>query len=263
MALMMQQQQQDAAALLVLLHQRRRRRRRRRRSTYWVRPWIARRLEFGHYHNLMAELEREHHGDFINYLRMDPAMFHELLQRLTPRLTKQDTKWRPALQPGLKLAITLRFLANGATYHSLSFSFRVLHNAISLFVTEVLKALVHEYGQEVVTVPENEAAWRELGDKFGTRWNFHHACGALDGKHIAIKAPAKSSSPPSPPERVEAEVTVAVGLVTVAGGLAVDSTVAVASSLGRLLLRLASPLLLLLLLLLRHCSHWLGLLITV
>ena len=35
-------------------------------------------------------------------------------------------------------------------------------------------------------------------------------------------------------------MTVAVGLVTVTGGLAVDSTVAVSSSLGRLLLRLAS-----------------------
>ena len=34
----------------------------------------------------MAELEREHRGDFTNYLCMDPAMFHELLQRLTPRL---------------------------------------------------------------------------------------------------------------------------------------------------------------------------------
>ena len=30
-----------------------------------------------------------------------------------------------------------------------------------------------EYGQEVVTVPENEAAWRELSDKFGSRWNIH------------------------------------------------------------------------------------------
>ena len=128
MAMMMQQQQQDAAALLGLLHQRRRRKRRRRWRRYWVRPMIARRLKFGHYHNLKAELEREHHGDLINYLRMDPAMFHELLQRLTPRLTKQDTKWRPALQPGLKLAITLRFSASDATYHSLSFSFRVPHS---------------------------------------------------------------------------------------------------------------------------------------
>ena len=71
----------------------------------------------------MAELEREHHGDFTSYVRMDPAMFHVLLQRLTPRLSKPKTKWRKVLQPGLKLAITLRFLASGDNYHGLSFAF--------------------------------------------------------------------------------------------------------------------------------------------
>ena len=83
---MLQQQQEDGAVVLLLLHQRRRWRRLRR---FGVRPWIGRRHEFGQYHNLMAELEREHHGDFTNYMRMDPAMFHELLQRLSLRLMKE------------------------------------------------------------------------------------------------------------------------------------------------------------------------------
>ena len=87
--------------------------------------------------------------------KMDPAMFHELLQSMTPRLEKKDTKWRPALQPGLKLAITLRFLASGDTYHSLSYTFRVPHNTISLFVTKVLQAIVDEYVEEVMAVPDN------------------------------------------------------------------------------------------------------------
>ena len=64
MTQMLQQQQEDRA----LLQQKRIQRRPRR---LWVRPWIGRRLEFGQYHNLMAELEREHHGDFTNYLHMD------------------------------------------------------------------------------------------------------------------------------------------------------------------------------------------------
>ena len=54
-------------------------------------------MQFGEYENLMVELEREAQGDFTNFLRMEPAMFHELLRRLMPRLTKQDTKWRRAL----------------------------------------------------------------------------------------------------------------------------------------------------------------------
>ena len=69
----------------------------------------------GIYANLMRELGRESQGDFTNYMRMEPGMFHELLLRLTPRLTKMDTHYRRALEPGLKLAITLRYMATTLT----------------------------------------------------------------------------------------------------------------------------------------------------
>ena len=165
---MLLQQQEDAAALVMLL-QRRRRRQQRRQRQYWVRPWIARRLLFGSYENLMVELEREAQGDFINFLRMEPAMFHELLLRLTPRLTKQTTQFRKPLEPGLKLAITLRHLASGDSYHSLSYSFRVPHNTISMFVKDVCEAIVAEYGDEVVTLPTTADAWRDVAQTFFTR----------------------------------------------------------------------------------------------
>ena len=99
--LLQEDEDEDELALVLLLYQRRRVGRRRQ---YWVRPWISRRPLFGAYENLMVELERESHGDFKNYLRMEPAMLHELLQRVTPRLTKRDTNFRKALEPGLKLA---------------------------------------------------------------------------------------------------------------------------------------------------------------
>ena len=80
---------------------------------------------FGNYDNLMVELEWEAEGDFTNFLRMEPRMFRELLlQRLTQRLTKQETRLRQPLDPGLKLAITLQYLATGNSYQSLSHSFR-------------------------------------------------------------------------------------------------------------------------------------------
>ena len=57
---------------------------------------------------LMAKREHESWGDFIGFMRMEPAMFHELLMRLTQRLNKVDTNWWKALEPDLKSAVTLQ-----------------------------------------------------------------------------------------------------------------------------------------------------------
>ena len=152
----------------------------RKRRTMWVKPWLLRRVTLGHYNNLMQELMRESRGDFKAFLRMEPAMFQEMLVRVAPRITKSDGA-RPPLAPGLKLAITLRFLATGDSYHSLAFSFRVAHNTISLFVPEVCDAISEEYRDEVFVTPSTPDGWNEVAQVFGRRWNFPHACGAIDG----------------------------------------------------------------------------------
>ena len=159
-----------------------------------MRPWILRRELFGNYDNLMVELARESQGDFTNYMRMEPCMFRELLDRIGPRVQKQNTHLRPALPPGLKLAITLRYIASGDSYHSLSYSFRVPHNTISLIVKEVSEAIVAELEPEVFNFPTSQQQWLDVAENFENRWNFPHTCGAIDGKHIAIKAPSNSGT---------------------------------------------------------------------
>ena len=54
---------------------------------------------------------------------MEPAGFDELVQRVSPRITKTDTHVRKALFPGLKIAQTARYLASGEKYPSLMYSF--------------------------------------------------------------------------------------------------------------------------------------------
>ncbi|XP_060561924.1 putative nuclease HARBI1 [Ruditapes philippinarum] len=165
----------------------------RRRRSIWVKPWLQRRVFYGQYDTLMMELMRESRGDFKTYLRMEPEMFREILTRVAPRITKNKQR-RPPLEAGLKVAITMRFLATGNSYHSLAFDFRVAHNTISLFVPEVCEAIVAEFKDEVICTPSTPDEWIEVANKFRRRWDFHHTCGALDGKHIAIKKPKQSGS---------------------------------------------------------------------
>jgi len=127
-----------------------RRRRRRGQRRYWVRPWIGRRRQFGLYDQLLVELRNEDQKAFKNFMRMPPEMFDELLTRMGPRISKQNTNYREALEPGLKLAVTLRHLASGTMYRSMSYGWRVPHNTIALFIPEVCQAIIDEYKDEVM-----------------------------------------------------------------------------------------------------------------
>lgn len=178
-----------AALLLEKLQQRKRRQRRR-----WSRPWLLRRPQFGHFEQLLQELQVEDASSFKNFIRMEPNMFKELLDRVGPHIEKQDTFWRKSLSPGLRLAITLRYLATGESYKSLQYGFRVAHNTISLIIPETCEAIFQEYKHEVLSCPKTPDEWKKVASLFSKRWHFHHTVGALDGKHIAIRCPPNGGS---------------------------------------------------------------------
>ncbi|KAK3083252.1 hypothetical protein FSP39_017703 [Pinctada imbricata] len=142
----------------------------------------------------MPELRAKDPASFLNFLRVPPEMFDELLTRIGPQITKQNTFYRSALEPGIKLAITLRHLGSGDKYASLKFDFRVPHNTISILVRDVCKAIVDEYAMEVMSCPTTPDEWRAIAEDFSRRWNMPHAVGALDGKHVACKCPKNSGS---------------------------------------------------------------------
>ncbi|XP_062604332.1 putative nuclease HARBI1 [Saccostrea cucullata] len=121
-------------------------------------------------------------------------MFRELVDRLSPRLKKQDNWFRKVLEPGLMLAIKLRYLATRESNTSLMYGFRVPHNTISLLVREVCESIIVEYADKVIACPTTTNEWQQLAEQFRIRWNLDHVLGALDGKHIAIKCLRNESS---------------------------------------------------------------------
>ena len=142
----------------------------------------------------MAELRKEDTKDFRNFMRMPPDMFDEIVFKLTPSLTKTTTYMREPLEPGLKVAITLRHLASGSSYKDMSYAWRLPHNTISIVVREVCQAIIDVYNDELMKLPENAEDWREITDGWMNRWNFPHVIGAIDGKHIACRCPPGTGS---------------------------------------------------------------------
>ncbi|VDI82554.1 Hypothetical predicted protein [Mytilus galloprovincialis] len=76
-------------------------RRRRRQRRWWTRPWLSpeRRRSFGLYDQLMTKLRREDRQSFLHFLRMPTEMFDEILQRVGPRIAKQNTFYKNPLEP--------------------------------------------------------------------------------------------------------------------------------------------------------------------
>ena len=161
---------------------------------WYTREWIKEREQHGHYHILLHQCRLRDQEYFKYLVRMEPEMFDEILARIRPRIEKQNTNFKKAIEPGLKLAVTLRFLATGEAYRSLSTTFRVGTNTICLFVPEVCEAIIQEYLREAVVLPTTEEQWKVGSQAFLDKWNFHHVIGAIDGKHIAIEGPAGGGS---------------------------------------------------------------------
>ena len=135
-----QGQQRDVEDAREIIQGRNQRRARR----YWVKPWLTRRLDYGHYDRLMRELQNEDVASFRNFVRMDPDMFHEVLLRVAPRIERHDTWYRKSITSGNRLAITLRYLATGESYRSLMYGFCVAHNTISIIIRRCCEAIFQE-----------------------------------------------------------------------------------------------------------------------
>ena len=170
-------------------------RRKKRQRSCWVKSWLSvnQRNQLGHNSTLInRELRHEDVTTYKNYLKISTDLFDEILSRITPSTIKPKSRYREPLSLGLKLALTLRHLALGDNYPTLSYAFRCSCSSICHFVPEICRAIVGAYKDEVISCPVTSEEWKSIAHQFEKKWNVPHAIEALDGKLIAIKKPAHS-----------------------------------------------------------------------
>ncbi|XP_059920841.1 uncharacterized protein LOC132467527 [Gadus macrocephalus] len=120
-------------------------------------------------------------------------MFDSVLSVVGPKIARQDTTYRQAISPAERLAICLRYLATGDSYKSLGYSFRVGVSTISRIVPEVANAIWDGFVSTHMQMPKEEE-WRAIAEEFEKEWDFPNCIGAIDGKHVTIRAPPCSGS---------------------------------------------------------------------
>ncbi len=140
------------------------------------------------------ELRIEDPASFQNFVWCEPAMFQEMVDRLTPLICKLDMNYHKALDAGLKVAITFHYMATGDSSKCLQYGFRVAYNTICVLIAEVSSAIVDAYHEEVIVTPTTPDDWMVVTNTNSHRWQYHHCLGAIDGKHVAIRKPMNAGS---------------------------------------------------------------------
>lgn len=160
----------------------------------WVSLYLQKRVQYGHYDALMQDLHARNPELYRNFMRMDRDQFDTIVGAVTPLIEKKTTNWRKPIDPSIRVAITLRFLATGASYKELQYAFRVAHNTISAIVPETCNAIVAAFAPDVLRLPDTQEKWLKIEKGFKDRWNLPHCIGALDGKHVRIQNPNLAGS---------------------------------------------------------------------
>lgn len=125
---------------------------------------------------------------------MPPDVHAMLLAILKPALRRRHTNCRPPIPPDARLDLTLRYLALGDSFTTLSQGFRVGLSTARIIVKDTCQAIVNLMMEEYIKTPQTEAEWLKVARGFEQRWNCPHVLGCLDGKHVRIVPPPRTGS---------------------------------------------------------------------
>ena len=86
-----------------------------------------------------------------------------------------------------------RYLAIGCSFKDIYFTYRVGASTARVIVLEVCEA-IWQHLQRICFPELTQAEWRHVAKVFEEKAHFPNCIGAIDGKHIHIRAPAHSGS---------------------------------------------------------------------
>ncbi|KAL0830080.1 hypothetical protein ABMA28_003537 [Loxostege sticticalis] len=127
---------------------------------------------------------------FRKYCRINKNQFDFVLSLIVEEIQPKN---RHAITAEEKLYLTLRFLATGETFESLSTSFRISVSYISRLVKRVLNVMREKLVPILMKTPTRDD-FKCIEQIFWQKWNIPNCIGGIDGKHVRVRAPKNSGS---------------------------------------------------------------------
>lgn len=100
---------------------------------------------------------------------MTPANFDHLLNLILPHIRKKDTHMRKAIEPGLKLAITLHHMAEGASHHTIAAHYRLGRSTVSVAINDTVIAIWKVLQPIYLQPPAGPTEWRYVAEGYVCR----------------------------------------------------------------------------------------------
>ena len=88
----------------------------------------------------------------------------------------------------------MHYLATGDSQQTIAIGFRLGKATVNKIIYETCIALWEGLRKDYVKFPSTEEEWKSFAQDFHVFWNYPHCMGAIDGKHIALKALCNSGS---------------------------------------------------------------------
>ena len=153
----------------------------------WMKPWLLERQRLG-FKTIYDDIELWGESRFKESFRMTKTQFNLLMTKIGKMIARTDTHMCCAVPAKTRLQITLRYLATGSSFGMLEEVFRVSRSTISRIIPDVCSSLWMVLRVEYLKCPQSEEQWLHIAEGFWRRWQYPHCLGAVDGKHIEVRA---------------------------------------------------------------------------
>ena len=87
------------------------------------------------------------------------------------------------------VCLSFSFLANGSSATSERFNFRISAPSLSGIFREVCGAMWQAFHETYLKQPAKREDWAAISQGYEDEWDYPHALGAVDGKHVEIQCP--------------------------------------------------------------------------